>query len=170
MLTSLVSCKNEYGCSASFFSSFFIWTRLSAAVRSPIPVEEEPVRVSGGVGRLAGCKQVRGKSQTENRTEYFCTTSALGLGLLDNFFVVLVNFHNRGLRRDQYITIEKSIPRTRRDVLLIECESASDWSPIMSGSLSSSEGAMKSSSSVVFLRFAGRGLPKIRVREGLDQE
>jgi hypothetical protein len=30
----------------------------------------------------------------------------------------------------------------------------------MSGSLSSSEGAMKSSSSVVFLRFAGRGLSK----------
>lgn len=40
---------------------------------------------------------------------------------------------------------------------LVESEPASDWSSIMSGSLSSSEGAMKSSSSVVFLRFDGRG-------------
>jgi len=94
----------------------------------------------------------------EGRTEYLCITSAFGLGLLDNFVVILV--HNRGLRRDQYITIQKDISRTRRDIDLVECEPASDWSPIMSGSLSSLEGAMKSLSSVVFLRFAGRGLSK----------
>lgn len=92
----------------------------------------------------------------EDRTEYLRITLAFRPGLLDNFFVVLV--HNRGLRRYWYIIIQKSVSRTRRDIDLVECEPASDWSSIMSGSLSSSEGAMKSSSSVVFLRFAGRSL------------
>lgn len=93
---------------------------------------------------------------TEGWTDHLCITSAFGLGLLDNFFVILV--HNRGLRRDQYKTIQKNISRTRRDIDLVECEQASDWSSIMSGSLSSLEGAMKSSPSVVLLRFDGRGL------------
>jgi hypothetical protein len=119
-------------------------------------VEEAPVRVSGSVGRLAGCKRVRRQWVIEGRTEYLSITSAFGLGLLDNFFVILV--YNRGLRRDQYISIQKNISRTRHDIDLAECEPASDWSPIMSGSLSSLEGAMKSSSSAVFLRFDGRGL------------
>jgi len=99
---------------------------------------------------------MRRQSTIEGRTEYICTTSAFELELLDNFFVILV--HNRGLRRDQYKTIQKNISRTRRDIDLVECELASDWSPMMSGSLSSLEGMMKSLSSVGFLRFAGRGL------------
>ena len=103
-----------------------------------------------------GCIRVRRQSLAEGWTDYLCITSSLGLGQLDNFFVILV--HNGGLRRDQYIAIQKNISRTRRDIDLVECEPASDWSPIMSGSLSSLEGAMKSSSSVVLLRLDGRGL------------
>jgi hypothetical protein len=156
--TSLTSCKNEYGCSVSFFSSFFVWTRRSAAVSSPLPVEEEPVRVSGSVGRLAGYKCVRRRSVAEGQREYFCVTCAFGLGLLDDFFV-LVQLHNRRLRKDQYKYVQRKVPHTRRDIDLVECKLASDWSSIISGSLSS-EGTMKSSSSLVFLRFPGRGLSK----------
>jgi len=99
---------------------------------------------------------MRRQSTIEGRTEYLCITSAFELEPLDNFFVILV--HNRGLRRDQYITIQKNISRIRRDIDLVECELVSDWSPMLSGSLSSLEGKMTSLSSVVFLRFAGRGL------------
>ena len=77
--------------------------RRPAAVRSPILVKEETTRVSGSVDRLAGRKRMRRQSTIEGRTEYPCITSAFELELLDNFFVILV--HNRGLRRDQYITI-----------------------------------------------------------------